>query len=223
MAGLSKLSSHSWESSQTENPLGSALLGVWSRGGDGSTYIMRVCFGDGCMVVGECKVPKMLLLRRRFSTADGVFVWEMWWWGMRQLSGLVRRIWMRRNDVIHGGAFPNLDVIMQLTSKAMLEFSLANDKRDVAEAFIPRRDWDSLESFRTGLGEDKLWRSSGQATRSDGAGCGGPWFSRLYIGCEGSGSGWVSYGSNCWGISASLGHLILSWDGIYLKGIPNLL
>jgi hypothetical protein len=29
---------------------------------------------------------------------------------------------------LHGGAFSNPDVIVQLTSKAMIEFSLANDK-----------------------------------------------------------------------------------------------
>jgi hypothetical protein len=57
-----------------ENPLGSALPGVWSRGGDGSTYVMGVCFSGGCMVFGECRAPKMLLSGRRFSAADGVFV-----------------------------------------------------------------------------------------------------------------------------------------------------
>jgi hypothetical protein len=49
---------------------------------------------------------------------------------LRQFSGMARRIWLRRNDLIHGGGSSHPRVIMQQTTKSMLEFTLANENGD---------------------------------------------------------------------------------------------
>jgi ribonuclease HI len=45
-------------------------------------------------------------------------------------AGVARRIWRRRNDVVHGGIFSHPNVIMQNTIKAVQEFSLAQTRTE---------------------------------------------------------------------------------------------
>ena len=45
-------------------------------------------------------------------------------------AGVARRIWLRRNDVIYGGTFSHLNVIMHNTIRAIQEFSLAQTRNE---------------------------------------------------------------------------------------------
>ena len=45
---------------------------------------------------------------------------------IKQFVGMVRRLWLRRNDVLHGEHFVHPNVLVQQTNMAIEEFSRAN-------------------------------------------------------------------------------------------------
>jgi hypothetical protein len=45
-----------------------------------------------------------------------------------QFAGLVRRVWLRRNDVIHGGSLSHPRTIMQQTLSSIHDFTLAQTR-----------------------------------------------------------------------------------------------
>lgn len=45
---------------------------------------------------------------------------------VREFVGLARRIWMRRNEVVHGGLFTHPSVLLKLNNSALTEFQTAN-------------------------------------------------------------------------------------------------
>jgi hypothetical protein len=49
---------------------------------------------------------------------------------MVQFTGLARRIWLRRNDLIHGGILSHPNIIMQNTIKVVREYSLAQTRKE---------------------------------------------------------------------------------------------
>jgi hypothetical protein len=106
----------------------SAAMDVWSNGGSkfqkksfsGPDFKQMV---DG--LIRSCSVEDMVL-----------FV------------GLARRIWMRRNEVIHGGSFTHPDRIVSLTKQAIEDFNLAMDRgRDPVSAHsnLPSVGWKAPE------------------------------------------------------------------------------
>jgi ribonuclease HI len=50
---------------------------------------------------------------------------------IQQFVGLARRIWLRRNEVVHGGMFTHPSVIMQITRRAIADFQAAHEKQAV--------------------------------------------------------------------------------------------
>lgn len=49
---------------------------------------------------------------------------------MALFAGLARRIWLRRNNVLHGGSFSHPNVIMQLATRALDDFKNAQGNRE---------------------------------------------------------------------------------------------
>ena len=45
---------------------------------------------------------------------------------IQQFVGIARKIWLQRNEVVHGGGFAHPNAIIQWTAMAMEYFSLAN-------------------------------------------------------------------------------------------------
>jgi hypothetical protein len=46
---------------------------------------------------------------------------------LRLFGSIARRIWFRRNEVVHGGSFIHPTILIQQAKDAVLEFSAAND------------------------------------------------------------------------------------------------
>jgi hypothetical protein len=46
---------------------------------------------------------------------------------LRLFVSIARRVWFRRNEVVHGGLFTHPIVLVQQAKNAVLEFSAAND------------------------------------------------------------------------------------------------
>ena len=89
---------------------------------------------------------------------------------IKQFVGMARRLWLRRNDVIHGGHFVHPNVLVQQTNTAIEDFSRANkldshgtdegDRQDPIQWQRPplgwfKANWDasvSKQQGRMGLG-----------------------------------------------------------------------
>lgn len=50
---------------------------------------------------------------------------------LAQFAGLARRIWLRRNEVVHGGTFSHSSIILQRTNTAIQEFTTAQKRREL--------------------------------------------------------------------------------------------
>jgi ribonuclease HI len=49
---------------------------------------------------------------------------------IQKFVGVARRIWLRRNEVVHGGCFTHLTMIIQATTRAIADFNTAHGKND---------------------------------------------------------------------------------------------
>jgi hypothetical protein len=67
-----------------------------------------------------------------------------------QFAGLVRRIWPRRNDVIHGRIFSHPNTILQNTIRAVQEYTLAQTRGE-QRAYQRGCICTSLKSSGTGV------------------------------------------------------------------------
>jgi hypothetical protein len=46
---------------------------------------------------------------------------------LRLFVRIARRVWFRRNEVVHGGSFTHPTILVQQATNVVLEFSAAND------------------------------------------------------------------------------------------------
>jgi hypothetical protein len=53
-----------------------------------------------------------------------------------QFVGLVRRIWLRRNEVVHGGVFSHPRTILQQTTNSIQEYAMAQGKGDTPTPLV---------------------------------------------------------------------------------------
>lgn len=49
---------------------------------------------------------------------------------LQQFVGIARRIWLRRNEVVHGGGFTHPSVILQQSLRAIAEFNAVHEQKD---------------------------------------------------------------------------------------------
>jgi hypothetical protein len=49
---------------------------------------------------------------------------------LRLFVGIAKHIWFRRNELIHGGPFTYLDVLVQQARQSLIDFSAANIKEE---------------------------------------------------------------------------------------------
>jgi hypothetical protein len=73
------------------------------------------------------KGPKFILVvAGMFNLCDGE--------EMRMFVGVVRRIWLRRNEIVHRGSFSSPKKILLCTQGALLDYQLAHEKRVLSGA-----------------------------------------------------------------------------------------
>jgi hypothetical protein len=49
---------------------------------------------------------------------------------LRLFVGIAKRIWFRRNELIHGGPFTHPDVLVQQAHQSLIDFSAANAREE---------------------------------------------------------------------------------------------
>lgn len=81
--------------------------------------------------MGLVKFQKSFFVGPSFlEVVEGMF-WKCTQEEMALFAGLARRIWLRRNDILHGGGFSHPKVLLQLATRALEEFKEAHGTRDV--------------------------------------------------------------------------------------------
>jgi hypothetical protein len=120
---------------------------------------MAVSIGHGCIVYRSRNFPKKVIHRAGFLADGGLFFFFFWMKmveylfdrctqeELRQFACLARRIWMRRNDYIHGGIFLHPKIIVEQTNSSMQDFSAAQERGEQttsSQGELPSMCWTAL-------------------------------------------------------------------------------